>query len=107
MLETPSIALGNTIKEISRMGNIAKKCLSSSMDGFINKSEKSAKIAFETEETINTLQKSILNYLLNLSKTSLPENLVESVDVLFNTVNDLYELIFQFYLLPLLFQVSA
>ena len=71
------------------MGNIAKKCLSSSMDGFINKSEKSAKIAFETEETINILQKSILNYLLNLSKTSLPDNLVESVDVLFNTVNDI------------------
>ena len=89
MLETPSIALGNTIKEILRMGNIAKKCLSSSMDGFINKSEKSAKIAFETEETINILQKSILNYLLNLSKTSLPDNLVESVDVLFNTVNDI------------------
>ncbi len=79
MLETPSIALGNTIKEILRMGNIAKKCLSSSMDGFINKSEKSVKIAFETEETINILQKSILNYLLNLSKTSLPDNLVESV----------------------------
>ena len=89
MLETPSIALGNTIKEILRMGNIAKKCLSSSMDGFINKSEKSAKIAFETEETINILQKSILNYLLNLSKTSLSDNLVESVDVLFNTVNDI------------------
>ena len=89
MLETPSIALGNTIKETLRMGNIAKKCLSSSMDGFINKSEKSTKIAFETEETINILQKSILNYLLNLSKTPLPNNLVESVDILFNTVNDI------------------
>ena len=43
----------------------------------------------KTEETINILQKSILNYLLNLSKTSLPDNLVESVDVLFNTVNDI------------------
>lgn len=89
MLETPSIALGNTIKETLRMGEIAKKCLSSSMDGFINKSDKSTKLAFETEETINVLQRSILNYLLNLSKTSLPDNLVESVDDLFNTVNDI------------------
>ncbi|SCH72143.1 MULTISPECIES: Na/Pi cotransporter family protein [unclassified Romboutsia] len=89
MLETPSIALGNTVKEIMRMGDIAKICLSSSMDGFVNKSDKSIKIALENEETINVLQKSILNYLLNLSKTSLPNNLVESVDGLFNTVNDI------------------
>ena len=59
------------------------------MNGFINKSEEYTKIAFETEETINILQKSILNYLLNLSKTTLPNNLVESVDNLFNTVNDI------------------
>ena len=89
MLETPSIALGNTIKETLRMGYIAKDCLSSSMDGFINKSQKSIDRAFETEQTINTLQKSILNYLLRLSKTSLTGDLVESVDNLFNTINDI------------------
>jgi len=89
MLETPSIALGSTIKETLRMGHIAKECLSSSMDGFINKSQKSIDRTFETEQTINILQKSILSYLLKLSKTSLPGGLVESVDNLFNTINDI------------------
>ena len=89
MLETPSIALGNTVKETLRMGRFAKSCLNSSMDAFINKSDKSVRETLDTEETINILQKSILNYLLNLSKTSLPDNLVESVDNLFNTVNDI------------------
>ncbi|MGL5694021.1 MAG: Na/Pi cotransporter family protein [Peptostreptococcaceae bacterium] len=89
MLETPSIALGNTIKETVRMGEIAKDCLESSMNGFINKSDMNVKEAFETEKTINVLQRSILNYLLNLSKTSLPSDLIESVDSLFNTVNDI------------------
>lgn len=89
MLETPSIALGNTVKETLRMGEIAKTCLSSSMDGFINKSDKSVKEALEKEEIINLLKKSILNYLLSLSKASLPDNLVESVDSLFNIVNDI------------------
>ena len=89
MIETPSIALGNTVKETLRMGRFAKSCLNSSMDAFINKSDKSVRETLDTEETINILQKSILNYLLNLSKTSLPDNLVESVDNLFNTVNDI------------------
>ena len=89
MLETPSIALGNTVKETLRMGDIAKACLSSSMSGFINKSDKDVKLALENEETINILQKSILNYLLSLSKTPLSDDMVEAVDDLFNTVNDI------------------
>ena len=89
MLETPTIALGNTVKETLRMGHIAKECLTSSMDGFVNKSQKSIDKAFHTEQTINALQKSILNYLLKLSKTPLTGDFVESVDDLFNTINDI------------------
>jgi phosphate:Na+ symporter len=89
MMETPSIALSNTVKEILRMGEKAKKSLVNSMDGLLEKSETKIKKCFTEEQTINILQKTILNYLLKLSKTSLNNESRESVDALFNTVNDI------------------
>ena len=89
MMETPSIALANTVKETERMGKKAKSALIKSIDGFLNKSEADIKKAFAEEEKVDILQKAILDYLLKLSKTSLNETSRESVDVLFNMVNDI------------------
>nr|WP_264318547.1 Na/Pi cotransporter family protein [Paraclostridium dentum] len=89
MMETPSIALSNTIKETLRMGEKAKESLDNAMTGFLNKSKEKVDKSFKNEKLINILQKSILNYLLKLSKTSLNDNSRESVDLLFNTVNDI------------------
>lgn len=89
MMETPSIALSNTIKEILRMGDKSKKALVNSMDGLLEKSESKIKKSFKEEQKVNNLQKIILNYLLKLSKTSLNNESRESVDALFNTVNDI------------------
>ena len=74
MIETPSIALANIIKETLRMGE---------------KSKEKIELSFKREKLINELQKSILNYLLKLSKASLNEDSRETVDALFNTVNDI------------------
>ncbi|WP_300276968.1 Na/Pi cotransporter family protein, partial [Peptacetobacter sp.] len=89
MLETPSIALINTIKETLRMGNKAKESLDSSISAIIEKSDEYVGKVFVKEETVNELQKIILNYLLKLSKTPLDEDSREVVDNLFNTVNDI------------------
>lgn len=89
MMETPSIALSNTVKETLRMGDKAKKALINSMDGLFEGSNSKIKKAFEEESKVNVLQKTILNYLLKLSKTSLSNESRETVDELFNTVNDI------------------
>ncbi|TQQ85468.1 Na/Pi cotransporter family protein [Peptacetobacter hominis] len=89
MLETPSIALANTMKETLRMGNKAKESLDSSIAALLEKSEHRIDKVFEKEEIVNTLQKAILNYLLKLSKTALDDDSREVVDNLFNTVNDI------------------
>lgn len=89
MLETPSIALINTIKETLRMGHKAKESLDSSISAIIEKSDEYVGKVFVKEETVNELQKIILNYLLKLSKTPLDEDSREVVDNLFNTVNDI------------------
>ncbi len=89
MIETPSIALANTVKETLRMGEKAKESLSAAMDGVMDKSNEKIEVSFKKEKLINELQKSILNYLLKLSKASLDEDSREVVDGLFNTVNDI------------------
>ena len=89
MMETPSIALSNTIKEVLRMGNKARKAVVKSMEALFEKSEPKIKECFEEEKRVNDLQKYILNYLLELSKTPLNNESRESVDILFNTVNDI------------------
>ena len=89
MIETPSIALANIIKETLRMGEKSKESLNAAMDGIVDKSKEKIELSFKRVKLINELQKSILNYLLKLSKASLNEDSRETVDALFNTVNDI------------------
>ena len=89
MIETPSIALVNVEKETLRMGEKAKESLDSAMSGIFNKEEKDLSSTLKKEKLINELQKTILNYLLKLSKAPLNEESREVIDSLFNTVNDI------------------
>lgn len=89
MLETPSIALGNTVKEVLRMGNKAATALDYSLKGLINKDAQLVKDTFETENIVNKLQKDLLNYLLKLSKSPLNDDERVKTDLLFHTVNDI------------------
>jgi len=89
MIETPSIALANIVKETLRMGEKSKESLNAAMDGVIDRSKEKIELSFKREKLINELQKLILNYLLKLSKASLDEDSRETVDALFNTVNDI------------------
>ena len=89
MIETPSIALSNAVKETLRMGEKAKDSLNLSMEALLERSKDKAELSFKREKLINELQKSILNYLLKLSKASLNDDSREAVDGLFNTVNDI------------------
>ncbi len=89
MIETPSIALSNTLKESIRMSEKAKQAFDFSMNGVFERSEEKIKKSFKREHLVNDLQKNILNYLLKLSKSPLNDNAIETVDCLFNVVNDI------------------
>ncbi|MGL5692841.1 MAG: Na/Pi cotransporter family protein [Peptostreptococcaceae bacterium] len=89
MIETPSIALANTVKETLSMGEKAKESLNLAMYSILEDEQDNIKKSKEKEVQINVLQKSILNYLLKLSKAPLNEDSREIVDALFNTVNDI------------------
>jgi len=89
ILETPAIAVGQTLKEVVRMGNVAVENLQSSMDSFLNKDEDLIKKVYEKEELINYLEREITEYLVKLSQKSLSEKQSEMVTSLLHTINDL------------------
>ena len=89
MIETPLVALANTVKETLRMGEKSRDSLTYAMEGLLEKSNEKIEKTFKIELKINELQRLILNYLLKLSKASLGETSRETLDALFNTVNDI------------------
>ena len=68
MIETPSIALANTIKEALRMGEKAKESLNASMEALVEHSTEKIDKTYRRERLINDLQKAILNIYLNFQK---------------------------------------
>jgi phosphate:Na+ symporter len=89
IIETPSIAVGQTVKEAVRMGSIAANNVQDSMDAFFKESEPLIASVYEKEELINYLEKEVTGYLVKLSQKSLTERQSETVTSLFHTLNDL------------------
>ncbi|WP_099188798.1 Na/Pi cotransporter family protein [Tepidibacter mesophilus] len=89
ILETPSIALSNSIREALRMGKTARKSFESSMNAVLNRSRKDVDETFAKERKINELQKLLTEYLMKLSNKDLSVNHREIVDGLFHTIGDI------------------
>lgn len=89
IINTPSIAVGQTLKEVVRMGNIATENLKNSMDSFINGNENLISAVYEKEDLINYLEREITSYLVKLSQEPLSEAQSEVITSLFHTVNDI------------------
>lgn len=89
ILETPSIAFNNTVRETLRMGKRSQQSFEASMQAFFNHDEVFAQKTFEMEKTINQLERYITEYLVKLSNTEITETNRIRVDGLFNAVNDI------------------
>lgn len=89
LLETPSIAVGQVVKEIVRMGNVASQNLTDSINAFVNNDEKLIASVTEHEELVNYLEREITAYMVSLSNTSLSEQQSEMITSLFHVVNDI------------------
>jgi phosphate:Na+ symporter len=89
LLETPSIAVGQVVKEIVRMGKLSSENLSNAMFGFLNSDEKLMSLVIEQETTVNYLEREITGYMVALSNTPLSEHQSEIITSLFHVVNDI------------------
>ncbi|MGL6106779.1 Na/Pi cotransporter family protein [Romboutsia sp.] len=89
ILQTPSLALSNTMKEVGRMGDRTLLALDCSLQAILTSDLDKVKKALYHEEKVNKIQKDILNYLLSLSKTNLSEDESYRTTSIFSTVNDI------------------
>lgn len=89
LLETPSVAVGQVVKEVVRMGNVASQNLTDAMNAFIDSDEKLIVSVAEHEELVNYLEREITAYMVALSNTSLSEQQSEAITSLFHVVNDI------------------
>jgi phosphate:Na+ symporter len=89
ILETPSIALGQVMKEVLHMGNLATISYESAVDALQTGNPKSAEKTFKIEKSINSLERDISDYLVKLSNSSIGDFDREIIDGLFSTINDI------------------
>ncbi len=89
ILETPTIALGQVVKEVLHMGNLAKMSLDSAVSALKNNDQKGIEKTFKIEKTINSLEREISEYLIKLSNTAIDNDDRKVLDGLFSTINDL------------------
>ena len=89
LLETPIVASGQVIKETIRMANKAKNNLEFAMEVFLNWNEEKMKKVYANESIINTLERDITEYLIELSQHNLPEENAKLVSQAYHTINDI------------------
>ncbi len=89
ILETPSFAIENVIKEVLHMGNITTKNVNTAIQALFDKDEGKIQEVFGQERTINAMQQGINAYLVKLSNVSLSEKEQLTVTELFHMVSDI------------------
>ena len=89
ILETPTIAVVQIIKEIIRMGEIARGNVKAGIDVILSYNEKLIDKIYNDENTINELEKSISEYLISVANTAISEDQRYKVSALFNTIHDI------------------
>lgn len=88
ILETPSVAVVQIIKEIIRMADIARANMKKAIDAILNGDEKLIEEVYADEKAINVLERKITEYLLAVSHQAISPQQSKRVAALFNTVHD-------------------
>lgn len=89
LLQTPSIAFGQVLKEVVRMGLLASENLNIAMNSFLNKDEKKLELVYKNEKIINYLEDEITKYMITLSNTEISEYQAEKITSIYHIINDL------------------
>jgi phosphate:Na+ symporter len=86
--KSPSIALGQAKKEIIRMANLSLKGLEEAKSFLNTNSKKNSDMALQIEDAINSLDRKITNYLIDISAKSLTTEETNDHAILLDYVRD-------------------
>lgn len=88
ILETPSIAVGQIVKEIVRMGDIARCNVQKGIEAIISGDEKLIDEIYNNEKVINELERSIGEFLQAVLHSAIGSEQQKKVGMLINTIHD-------------------
>ena len=89
LLETPTVAVVQIVKEIIRMGEIARSNVKDGVDAIITFNDKLIDKIYDNEKVINELEKKIGEYLVSVANSAISEDQRYKVSALFNTIHDI------------------
>jgi phosphate:Na+ symporter len=89
LLNTPAVALKQSIREMIRMMTLAQEALSDAARGFWENDQKLLSGVAHKEEIVDTFQKDITDYLVELSQRRLSQEESEKLPALIHSVNDI------------------
>ena len=89
ILETPSFAVVNAIKEVGHMGELAVENTKLAVEALMEKDYKKMAEVSTMETNLNRLESLITNYLVKISNSPLNEHQNQVITNLFHTVNDI------------------
>ncbi|MFZ7130824.1 MAG: Na/Pi cotransporter family protein [Eubacteriales bacterium] len=89
LLENSSVAIGQVVKEVQRMGRLANKNLKTGIEAILNKDEQLCEKVFFRERLINDFNRDITRYLVSLSNTNLLEREHQEIMDLYHCIHDI------------------
>lgn len=89
IVQTPTIVLSQTLKELNRMGTITINNLDKSLDSFFDLDEQKVNQVMETEKTIDFLSDSISGFLISFRGADLPDSDLKALGKLHHVIIDL------------------
>ena len=89
ILETPSFAVENAVKEVVAMGHITMNNTELAVEALFTRDEAKIEQVFENEKNINKLQYDINHYLVKLSNLHVSEEEHATITKLFHMVSDI------------------
>lgn len=89
LLQTPSIAEGQVIKETVKMAELAKKNFQMAIDAFVSNDLAKMDEIYQNEQRINTLTEIITEFMVKLSGSDLDINEFARIGDTYHVINDI------------------
>lgn len=89
ILETPSFAVENAVKEVIHMGEVAMESVKCSVKALLKNDKEAADEVLKHEQVIDKLDHVLTQYLIKINNLSLTEKQQEVINHMFYTVSDI------------------
>lgn len=87
--KAPLLVLGDTLKELTRMGNISADNFRNALESFFDRDEQKANKVIEVEKTVDYLSQSITGYLISYRSLDIPEHDIKVLGSLHHVIIDM------------------